>query len=235
MPPLTSVWHTQIPTWEQKMKDTSKSFIHQLSQYTRISNFMHLDLASADTIWIVSDGGKDSENGYYGWIITDASHIICKGKGHTTGNKEHMDSLRAESSGMLHALTVIVHHIRNGNCTAKIKLASNNLLLVKRTKLICEYSSRLPTQYAAPHMDLQCIIDSLIVEHIIDIEVIHVKGHQDTLKHGSLTWEEHLNVRADQLATIARFEHKPLTYLQQCSWHPSAVIQLFINKQPINK
>ena len=110
-----------------------------------------------------------------------------------------MDSLRAESSGMLHALNVMVNFIRNGTCTEKIKLASDNLILVKRTKLIFEYSSRLPNQYTAPHMDLQCIIDSLIVEHLIDIEVIHVKGHQDTHKQGILTWEEKLNVRADQI------------------------------------
>ena len=170
------------------MKDTSKYFLQQLSQYTKFSKFLQLDLASADTIWIISDGGKDAEIGYYGWVIADSSHILCEGKGHTTGNKEQMDSLRAESSGMLHALTVMVNFLRNGNCNAKIKLASDNLLLVKRTKLICEYTSRLPTQYTAPHMDIQCIIYSLIVENIIDIEVIHVKGHQDTKKQGSLTW-----------------------------------------------
>ena len=235
IPTTTRVWKPQLPTWEHKLKDTSKYFFHQLSQYTEVSKFLQLDLASADTIWIISDGGKDSEIGYYGWVIADSTHILCEGNGHTTGNNDQMDSLRAESSGMLHALTVMVNFLRQGTCNPKIKLGSDNLLLVKRTKLICEYGSRLPTQYTAPHMDIQCIIDSLIVENIFDIEVTHVKGHQDTKKQGTLTWEETLNVRADQLATMARFENKPLTYLQQCSWHPNSVIQLFINKQPINK
>ena len=104
---------------------------------------------------------------------------------------------------MLHALNVMVNFLRTRTCNAKIKLASDNLILVKRTQLICEYSSRLPNQYTAPHIDLQCIIDSLIVEHLIDIEVVHVKDHQDTHKQGTLTWEEKLNVLDDQLATIA--------------------------------
>ena len=34
---------------------------------------------------------------------------------------------------------------------------------------------------------------------------------------------------------MARFETKPLTYLQQCSWNPDVAIQLFINKKPVNK
>ena len=97
------------------MKATSKYYQKQLSQYTPVSKYLHLDLASADTIWIVSDGGKDLDIGYYGWVIADSSHILCEGHGHTTGNNEHMDSLRAESSGMLHALHVMVNFIRNGH------------------------------------------------------------------------------------------------------------------------
>lgn len=234
-PALPKFYNTQQPTWEQKMKTSTTRNRQQLSSYTTVSKYLLLDLTNADTLWIVSDGGKDTALAYYGWVIADSRHILCEGKGLTTGNTEQMDSLRAESSGMVHALTVMVKLLTQVTCKAHIILASDNLQLVKRTKLICEYGSRLPNQYTAPHMDLQCVIDSMITEHFIDIEVIHVKGHQDTHKQTHLTWVEKLNVRADHLATKARFNHKPLSLIQQSSWHPEAAIQLYINKSPIHK
>ena len=84
-------------------------------------------------------------------------------------------------------------------------------------------------------MDIQCAIDDIIVKYFYNIKILHVRGHQDQKATPPLTWLKHLNIRADDIATSARNDCSPLTLKQQCAWHPSGAIQLFINKVPINK
>ena len=146
-----------------------------------------------------------------------------------------MDSLRAESGSMQHALNVMAQFLQQYKFTGKIILASDNLELVNRTKIMEDYSYRLPSQYTKPHMDIQCTIDQLIVEYYPNLTVTHVKGHQDSKKTSTLTWIETLNVRADALATQTRHEQCQLLYEQQCVWHPHYTIQLYINNLPIHK
>ena len=112
---------------------------------------------------------------------------------------------------MLHALTTMVQLIEATKFTSHIIIASDNLELIKRNKIIGEYSTRLPGQYLASHMDLQCAIDHLILTYFPNSEIVHVKGHQDAHKT-RLSWIETLNVRADAIATKTRFESRKLTH-----------------------
>ena len=73
-------------------------------------------------------------------------------------------------------------------------------------------------------MDIQCAIDTLILCYFPTLQVTHVRGHQDTKKTGTLTWLEHLNVRADTLATKARYNHPVLSVIQQQLWFPDSRI-----------
>ena len=56
--------------------------------------------------------------------------------------------------------------------------------------------------YARPNI-LGPEINVLLTEHFPLLNIMHVRGHQDTKKKANLTWTEVLNVRADRLATIA--------------------------------
>ena len=136
---------------------------------------------------------------------------------------------------MLHALTVMSLLTSKFHFTGKIILAIDSLILIKRTQPMSMYSSRQPRSYEDPHMDIQCAIDDIIVNDFYNIEILHVRGHQDQKANAPLTWLENLNIRADAIATSARNDCPPLTIKQQCAWHPSGAIQLFINKVPINK
>ena len=69
-----------------------------------MSKYLNVELLSADVIWIVSDGGVTENTGYYGWVIADSYKILFEGSGITLGNPDQMDSLRAESSSMLHIM-----------------------------------------------------------------------------------------------------------------------------------
>ena len=131
----------------------------------------------------------DTEVGYYGWVIANYHQVTCEENGLTSSNPKHLYSLRNERSGILNALTVIDKLLKSLNFKASIISASDNLIIVRRTQLICEYNSRLPKHY---HMDtsIQCTIDVLILSHFTYIEVIHVKGHEGTNKKSNLTWEK---------------------------------------------
>ena len=201
---------SQVQTWEQAQHALWDSYHLKLKVYTTLSRYPLLDLMSVDTIWIVSDGGKGDAIGYYGWVVATGTNIIYEGEGHVPGNPLHLDSLRAESMGMLHALSVIGPLLAKIQYTGTVILASDNLELIKRTTQIHDYGTRLPNQYDKPHMDIQCSIDVLLLRYFPTITINHVRGHQDEKKNSTLTWLEHLNVRADTIATKARYNHPTL-------------------------
>eukprot|EP00957_Ditylum_brightwellii_P052954 4014542-Ditylum_brightwellii.AAC.1 len=60
------------------------------------------NLLEEDTlIYLVADGGVKDNIGYYGWVIASVIKIVCKAKGHPPGPLKQMESLRAESIGLL--------------------------------------------------------------------------------------------------------------------------------------
>eukprot|EP00957_Ditylum_brightwellii_P040642 3076251-Ditylum_brightwellii.AAC.1 len=69
-----------------------------------------------------------------------------------------------------------------------------------------------------------------------DWETAWVKGHQDEeLCHEELKWEEQLNVRADELATMAKSEISHKDWREQFDILPACHAQLFINNKPITR
>ena len=116
----------------------------------KMTKYLNVELQISDLIWIVSDGGADDGFGYHGWVIANDSRILCEGSGLTPGNSDQMNSLRSESGGMLHALTAMATLIEATKFHGHITIASDNLELIKRNKIIGEYSNRLPGKYTAP-------------------------------------------------------------------------------------
>ena len=188
MPLLNNRLTYPDPTWEQLMKHTWQQYNEHLNSYTVINKYIGIEIQSAETLWVVSDGGLDDNLGYYGWVIANSSQILCEGRGLDPGNPEKLDSLRTERAGMLHALTVMSQFATYLHFTGKIILASDNLILVKRTKPMRTYSTRLPRSYEDPRMDIQCAIDDIIVKYFCNIDILYVRGHQDSKANAPLTW-----------------------------------------------
>ena len=115
-----------------------------------------------------------------------------------------MNSLRAESTGMLRALTVLEKLIKERKTIQTNRIvACNNNSLVKRTHQIYAHGTRWNNQVLKPHMDIQLHIDRLIKALNGDIKITNVKGHCDRGKE-PLKWIQKLNVRVDELATQQR-------------------------------
>eukprot|EP00957_Ditylum_brightwellii_P121740 9284203-Ditylum_brightwellii.AAC.1 len=52
-------------------------------------------------IYLVTDGGVKDNIGYYRWVIATVIEIVSEAKGDAPGPLKHMESLRAESIGLL--------------------------------------------------------------------------------------------------------------------------------------
>eukprot|EP00957_Ditylum_brightwellii_P083887 6375578-Ditylum_brightwellii.AAC.1 len=63
-------------------------------------------------IYLVIDGRVKDNIGYYNWLITTVMEIVCKAKGHAPGPLKQMESLRAESIGLLSILCFLTHYIK---------------------------------------------------------------------------------------------------------------------------
>eukprot|EP00957_Ditylum_brightwellii_P199530 15209891-Ditylum_brightwellii.AAC.1 len=54
-------------------------------------------LTKINIVCLVSDGGKESRLGYFGWVIGTHTESLVRNKGHTAGNPNLIESLRTES------------------------------------------------------------------------------------------------------------------------------------------
>ena len=76
IPNSTPYQHSDIQTWETQIKQQWLHYSSHLLTRTPKNSFPFLDIMSSDTLWLVSDGGLDLDQGYYGWVIADATQII---------------------------------------------------------------------------------------------------------------------------------------------------------------
>eukprot|EP00957_Ditylum_brightwellii_P045234 3429019-Ditylum_brightwellii.AAC.1 len=60
-----------------------------------------LILQNNKTVYVVTDRGKTTGIGYYGWVIATVCDILIKPKEHAPGPKKLMESLRTESTSIL--------------------------------------------------------------------------------------------------------------------------------------
>ena len=187
----------------------------------------------------MSDGGLFQDHGYYGWVIANDASIIWEGRGRVPGNHDQFDSLRSESSGFLHALKVAYETLTaHDHAVTSATLGSDSKVLIDRVQQFQISQGRPPKMYVLPHMDIQCQIDRVLGklnESISQINVVHVKGHQDTKKASRLSWLERLNVRADQLATLERYHLELKTFRSFHACFPAAKIQLYLANNLIHK
>eukprot|EP00957_Ditylum_brightwellii_P121889 9295323-Ditylum_brightwellii.AAC.1 len=63
-------------------------------------------------IYLATDRGVKDNIGYYGWVIATLIEIVCEAKGHAPGPLKQMESMRAESIGLLLILCFITHYVR---------------------------------------------------------------------------------------------------------------------------
>eukprot|EP00957_Ditylum_brightwellii_P101189 7711504-Ditylum_brightwellii.AAC.1 len=84
---------------------------------------------------------------------------------------------------------------------------TDNQGIVNRIKWFKTRCIKTPSDCLAPDYDIQSQVEAIYKEMDWDWNTEWVKGHQDeTVLIEGLTWEEQLNVQADDLATMARSE-----------------------------
>ena len=158
----------------------------------------------SSTIFHCSDGSVVNETGSFGWAFGPNTHVVMKHSGPAFGIP--MDSYLAESHGLLSSacfwfrLSKMVLHRRRPNF--KIKFYCDNKSLVRRVNNFLEYFDGSFRRSLTANYDVVYLIACalrLFPENIV--EVIHVKGHQDSLHPTArLSWAAQLIVIADREA-----------------------------------
>eukprot|EP00957_Ditylum_brightwellii_P155737 11857013-Ditylum_brightwellii.AAC.1 len=78
--------------------------------WERHQSFINLKtfLQLGEKLWVASDGGVTNWLGYYACVIATDIFILQEGYGHSKGVPEAMESLQAESFGLLSALRFLI-------------------------------------------------------------------------------------------------------------------------------
>jgi hypothetical protein len=157
-------------------------------------------------ISIVSDGGCYRSFGSFGWVISNKLNIMIEGHGSVPGAP--MSSHRAEGFGKLSWVTLLHHITLYFGVTIRCTIRSycDNKAIVQTTKTQMTYSSL--SLAVCPNYDILRTIatkQQQLMSSTIKFEnTMYVKAHQDQKKpFHALTTEEKLNVRADEIATMA--------------------------------
>eukprot|EP00957_Ditylum_brightwellii_P002951 225564-Ditylum_brightwellii.AAC.1 len=91
-----------LEPWEQRLlkKTTRKKTNQSLS----------IHIQCKDALWLVSDGGKEEDDGYYRWVIATDTEIIWEGRGYVQANKNLLETQQTEGVGHLAAALFLKHY-----------------------------------------------------------------------------------------------------------------------------
>lgn len=165
---------------------------------------LNAELNPTNRILAVSDGGVKEGRGYYGFTVRQNSTILAEGKGPAWGSATKMDSLRAETFGML-ALSLALRKLKAGGTiqSQPIAIYTDSKSCIDRLDSLNRPGPPYMNNATRPHADvlLQLHHSLGLFDHL---PPQHVSGHADRHKDlCDLTEEEQMNVRADTLATQA--------------------------------
>jgi len=174
-------------------KDWTQPFRHFVTlDWTRLQQA----LDKGDPLVGVSDGGKETTEGTFGWVLATGNTIVAEGYGAAWGCP--MQSHRAEGFGNIGILLFLL------TATAMCDHAPTNpvTLLCDNKALILNKRKQAHRIYDTSDRDVLSTIDLLCKEMTFRFIHGHVLGHQDTRgKRGkNLTSAEQYNIRADELA-----------------------------------
>ena len=221
MPPGTTQHHRfgKLPAWKADL----------LRHTTIYEEHRHL-LASSPTI-VVSDGGMEGGKGYFGYIIAVGKIIIAHGRGVARGDPRTMDSFRAEACGFLAGICLLHLLMHPTPTTTPTSIHTDSASLLAR--LTRATSNYVPTGFwLKPSSDIiMQLVDEL--KTTPNIQRHYVRGHQDLIKKKKdLTLPELYNIKADDEATIMRFQMT--CPASQVIPFPASIINVYIQQQLIS-
>ena len=151
---------------------------------------------------LACDSSVVGANGTFGWVLGTDTNTYWEGSGPVDGSPLCMSSQRAELTGILSGLRLILHFTKFHNITrgAPVTVVCDN-----RSAVGYATPSKSPTSAIhanAPDYDLTRAIHDTITTIPLEIKLRWVRGHQDSTKpFESLPREAQLNIIADELAT----------------------------------
>ena len=187
-----------VDNWPDRrlLCDVWESSLLPVSLDQSIIDYVSVSHQHQSTIYHCSDGSVVKDTGSFGWAFGPNTRVMSKHSGPAFGLP--MDSYLAESYGLLSSccfwfrITKLILHRRRPKF--KIKFFCDNQSLVRRVNEFLNYydgSFRrgLTANYDVVYL-IACIL-RLFPDNVI--EVLHVKGHQDSiLPPAALSWPSHL-------------------------------------------
>jgi len=148
--------------------------------------------------YAVSNGSFQAGKGAATWIIegTDNTNRII-GRGLSPSDDEGHSSFRSKLAGIfaiMFTLQILLPATPTQSTRPSLRLACDGKSVLSRLKRI-----RM-TDPQEPHADLISATRTLIKISAVQVELVHVKGHQDNKILGPFTRDVTLNIEADQLA-----------------------------------
>jgi len=149
---------------------------------------------SAGEGFAVCDGSYKDNTGAAAWIMEGQnSSIRLTGQWHTPGQDEDHSSFRSELAGIIGVLYTLQFWPPR---TTKplIRVACNGLSVINRLL------SQRPIDASEPHYDMLSAAKNLMLDSSYQVQLVFVRGHQDSTYPTALSRDAWLNIEADTLA-----------------------------------
>jgi len=186
----------QLRSWQKPMFGSIRK--------SHPTNTMYQRLHDKKNLIIVSDASVQ-KNGHSGfaWIIAEADDPLWRGQGLAPGPEEDIHSGRAEAMGLLAALIFLSYYI---SCytppnPSMVQCYCDNAGVITNINTTQEQSILRPNDTTANDRDLYVAIATTVQQcHPLNLQFLHVSGHQDTKKKRPLTLVEMYNIECDKRA-----------------------------------
>eukprot|EP00957_Ditylum_brightwellii_P134860 10282033-Ditylum_brightwellii.AAC.1 len=127
----------------------------------------------ADKIWLVTDGGLNNGDGYFGWAIALDTNILWEGRGYVRGNEDLTESLCTKGMSHLSTVTFLKHFCILYNTSIPPETTihfMDNKGVVSRMKWLKCRCVKTPSECLALDYDIQAQVEATYQELDLDCE-----------------------------------------------------------------
>jgi len=193
-------FRTELSPWQRPLFGP----IQQLQPTARLRETSQNNLP----LLLVSDASvQKNKQSSFAWIITHDTTILWKGVGLAPGHAEDIYSGRAEAFGLLAGLLFIQRYIESYDPQqfndSPLTCFCDNAGVITNVSELMTAIHRRPNATTNDDRDVYLAISDAIARcNPLQIQLSHVKGHQDKDPKRKLTLPEQLNIECDKQAKM---------------------------------
>ena len=213
----------QAPAWIRRVWGSTPPTANEVKEILRV--------LEKNKLMGGGDGSVKYGVGSHAWEFTEkvTNTTLCQSAGPVDGANETMCSFRAEAThlvAMISILNILQPYVKRKRPFVALYTDSKSVIEALKNPMIPTTKNALKD-----HHDIIMQLQHMKRKSIFEIDIIHVKAHQDN--NDELTPQEELNIRMDKKASEYYDQKEAIIPLQKAPFFPAQRLCITFQEAPL--